>query len=109
MKSWPQPGRRARELWHLAIPDDKPTEKETKNFLVMGNVGDEVLAEVASTAEKDAATLARIYHIPEGKPLVKGKITLFVCGHRFDYSEFGKMVEERDVPASAAVTSATTW
>ena len=26
---------------------------------------------------------------------MKGKITLFVCNQRFDYSEFGKMVEDR--------------
>jgi hypothetical protein len=91
---------RARRIWHLAIPDEKPLEKETKNFLVMGNVGPEKLDEVATVAEKTAATIARIYRAPEDKPLVKGKITLFVCNQRFDYSEFGKMVEEREIPAS---------
>ncbi|HEV2968409.1 MAG TPA: c-type cytochrome domain-containing protein, partial [Pirellulales bacterium] len=91
---------RARRIWHLAIPDENPLEKETKNFLVMGNVGPEKLDEIATAAEKAAATIARIYHAPEDKPLVKGKITLFVCNQRFDYSEFGKMVEEREIPAS---------
>jgi hypothetical protein len=90
---------RARKIWRLAIPDDKPIEKETKNFLLMGNVGPELLGEIAAVAEKDAAAIARIYHLAEDKPLVKGKITLFVCYQRFDYSEFGKMVEDREIPA----------
>jgi hypothetical protein len=92
---------RARQIWHLAIPDEQPDEKETKNFLVLGNVGPERLAEIADVAERDAAIVARNYHAPEGKPLVKGKMTLFVCGRRVDYSEFGKMVEEREVPSTS--------
>jgi hypothetical protein len=90
---------RARKIWHLAIPDDKPVEKETKNFLLMGNVGPEILDQIGAVAEKDAAAITRIYHVSEDKPLVKGKITLFVCSQRFDYSEFGKMVEDREIPA----------
>ncbi len=92
---------RARQIWHLAIPDEQPDEKETKNFLVIGNVGPEKLAEIADVAERDAAIVARNYHAPDGKPMVKGKMTLFVCSRRVDYSEFGKMVEEREVPSSA--------
>jgi hypothetical protein len=91
---------RAHQIWHLAIPDESPDEKETKNFLVLGNVGPEKLAEIADVAERDAAIIARNYHAPDGKPLVKGKMTLFVCSRRVDYSEFGKMVEEREIPSS---------
>lgn len=91
---------RSRKIWRLAIPDDKANEKETKNFLVMGNVGPEMLDQVATAAEKDAAAIARLYHVPDDKPLVKGKMTIFVCNQRFDYSEFGKMVEDREIPAA---------
>ncbi|HKD36493.1 MAG TPA: hypothetical protein VKB78_06820, partial [Pirellulales bacterium] len=91
---------RSRKIWRLAIPDDKPNEKETKNFLIMGNVGPEMLDQVATAAEKDVATIARLYRVPDDKPLVKGKMTIFVCNQRFDYSEFGKMVEDREIPAA---------
>ncbi len=89
---------RARKIWRLAIPDEKPLEKETKNFFILGNTGPDALESIAAVAEKDAATIAKQYHASEDKPLVKGKITLFVCNQRFDYSEFGKMVEEREIP-----------
>jgi len=35
---------------------------------------------------------------PANKPLVKGRMTLFFFDQRYDYSEFGKMVEKRDLP-----------
>ena len=49
-----------------------------------------------------AVAVARRFKVPpEDKPLVKGKITLFVCRQHFDYSEFGKMVETRELPPNA--------
>ena len=41
-----------RKIWRLAIPDDKPLEKETKNFFIIGNVGPEGLDNIATVAEK---------------------------------------------------------
>ena len=32
-------------------------------------------------------------------PLIKGRITLFFLPSRYEYSEFGKMVEQRQLPA----------
>jgi hypothetical protein len=37
-------------------------------------------------------------HAPAGEPLVKGRMSIFVFGERYDYGEFGKMVEQRDLP-----------
>ena len=37
--------------------------------------------------------------IPGAKsPLLKGKITLYFFNQRYDYGEFGKMIEERSIP-----------
>jgi hypothetical protein len=43
--------------------------------------------------------VGRVFRAAADKPLVKGRITLFVFSGRYDYSEFGRMVEERQLPA----------
>jgi hypothetical protein len=92
---------RAKRLWRLAIPDDPGQVKETKNFAIIGNVSPATLDEVATLAESQAAAIARRFKAPEDKPLVKGKMTLFVCRQHFDYTEFGKMVETRELTPNA--------
>ena len=92
---------RAKRLWHLAIPEDAGQIKETKNFELIGNVAPAVMDEVATVAEQQATRVGQYFKAPEDKPLVKGKITLFVCRQHFDYSEFAKMVEKRELPPDA--------
>jgi hypothetical protein len=90
----------AHKNWRLAIPDDKPNTKETKNFLLIGNIGEETLNEIGLTAEQQATTIAKMLRAPETQPLVKGRITLFVFKRRNDYSEW-RMVEGREIPRDA--------
>jgi hypothetical protein len=92
---------RSKRLWRLAIPDEPGQVKETKNFALIGNVSPATLDEVATLAEQEATTVGRRFKAPEDKPLVKGRITLFVFRQHFDYNEFGKMVETRDLPPNA--------
>jgi mono/diheme cytochrome c family protein len=84
--------------WRLAMPDNTPSRAESTNFLVLGSVGENTLAEIAQRAEAQSAEVAKMLKAPESQPLVKGKMTLFVFGERYDYGEFGKMVEERGLP-----------
>ena len=93
---------RSRKLWHTAIPDDEGIVKETKNFVLVGNVSEATLSDVATVAETQAAAVARFFRVPEGKPLVKGRITLFLCQKKYDYGEFGRMLEGHEIPTSAA-------
>ena len=44
-----------------------------------------------------------------GKPLVKGRLTLFVFDKRYDYSEFGQMVEKRQLPPRGKGIGNSTW
>lgn len=92
---------RAKDLWHLAVPDEPGAVKETKNFTLVGNVAPAVMDEVATVAEEQATRVATMFKAPADKPLVKGRITLFVCRQHFDYSEFAKMVESRELPPNA--------
>ncbi len=88
----------ASEQWRLAMPGIEASQAETANFLVVGDLGPNVLKETADAAELMAPKVAEIFKAPVGQPLVKGRMTLFIFNRRYDYSEFGKMVERRDVP-----------
>lgn len=87
----------AKHMWLLADPNDKPNFKETKNLLIVGALPTAKLDEVARTGEQECASLAKWLHITDAE-LVKGGVTLFVFPARYDYSEFGRMVENRTLP-----------
>ncbi len=88
----------AKHMWLLADPTDKPIFKETKNLLIVSNLPEAQLDEIARAAEQHATAISRQFRAPPNQPLVKGGITLFVFPDRYDYSEFGQMVEKRTLP-----------
>ncbi len=91
----------AEENWRLGMPGTTASKFESANFMVMGSVGENTLADIAKRAEALAPKVGEIFKAPSGQPLVKGRVTLFVFGERYDYGEFGKMVEKHDLPAAA--------
>ncbi len=86
--------------WRLAAPGDenKPTVVSTENFLVYGKTTEAELKEVADTAEAQLERVAKTLKAPEDKPLIKGRTTIYAFKQRYDYGEFGRMVEKRQVP-----------
>lgn len=88
----------AMQNWLLTLPGDEPSRIETTNYLVLGNVGQNVLTEIGEQAEALSPKIAEIFKAPADQPLVKGRLTLFVFRDRYSYSEFGKMVEKRSLP-----------
>jgi hypothetical protein len=90
----------AEKNWRLILPDAKGDREETAQVLVYGNVGRELLADVARVADQQAAALARLFKRPAEAPLVKGRLTLYVFDKRYDYSEVGTMLEQREIPAA---------
>ncbi len=91
----------AEENWRLGMPGTTASKFERDNFLVMGSVGENTLEDIAKRAEALAPKVGEIFKASPGQPLVKGRVTLFVFGERYDYGEFGKMVEKHDLPAAA--------
>ena len=88
----------AQRKFRLADPTEKSLTAETKNFYLIGNVNQATLDEAAEVAEAQAAALVKLLRLPADQPLLKGRITLFLFPTRYEYSEFGRMVEERDLP-----------
>lgn len=91
--------RKARSLqtWRTVIPNSQPEIVETEQFLVLGNIGKIPLEELAQRAQAMTSKIASAMHAGGG-PLVKGKITLYVFSRRYDYSEFGQLIERRELP-----------
>jgi len=88
----------ASENWRLGMPSAAPSRFESQNFLVLGNVGEATLADIGARAEGMAPKVAGVFKTAPDQPLIKGRMTLFVFGDRYDYSEFGQMVERRQIP-----------
>lgn len=84
--------------WRLGMPNISSNQVETDNLLVIGNQDPELLAKIGQIGEKVIPKIARAFKTSSRAPFVKGKITLYVFKQRYDYSEFGKMVEKRDLP-----------
>jgi mono/diheme cytochrome c family protein len=90
----------AEENWQLGMPGTAAERAESDNFLVLGSVGANTLAEIGKQAEALAPKVGEIFKAPAGQPLVKGRLTLYVFAEKYDYGEFGKMVEKRTLPAA---------
>jgi len=96
--------RRAQALktWQLAAPDEPAEQLQTPNFLLFGNVSTARLAEVAELAEGARTKLVKLLKLEGDAPLVKGSLVLFVFKRSFDYAEFVRMVEVRELPRGAS-------
>lgn len=88
----------AMQNWLLGMAGAKNDKYETKNFLLLGNVGANTLEEYGQRAEELAPLIARTFGAPANQPLIKGRMTLYLFNQRYDYSEFGQMVEKRELP-----------
>jgi hypothetical protein len=84
--------------WGLGMPGVSPDRTETQNFLLLGNVGEEALQQYGELAESLLPTVRELCGVPDDRTLVKGRITLYVLAQRYDYTEFGAMVEKRQLP-----------
>lgn len=85
--------------WRLGMAEVEPSRDETRSFLLLGDVGPNTLPEVGQRAEAIAPKVASMLHAGD-TPLLKGRMTLFVFKQRYNYAEFGQMVERRELPAS---------
>ncbi len=86
--------------WKKVMLDIEPVEAGTSDFLVLGTADDAILTRIGEYAQSRSAAIKKQLGLKSKQPLVKGRISLFVFERRYDYNEFGKMVEGRDLPAN---------
>ncbi len=90
---------RTREKWKIASPKNEPDEAIDEQFHVIGNIGPENAKSLLAQANTAAGQIRKMFNVTSKEPLVKGGITVFALKQRYDYSEFGKMLESRALPA----------
>ena len=93
----------SKEIWKLAMTDVDAEQVVSKNFLTQGNVPLESLQAVSTMAETIASE-SKLTKKASDQPFVRGNATVFVFSKRYDFGEFGRMVEQRDFPRSISST-----
>ena len=88
----------ARAKWQIVAPKSTPEEAQSEHFHVLGNVGPEATKNVLKYAEAAEKQIKKLYGIRSKDSLIKGGINIFVFKQRYDYSEFGTMLEQRQLP-----------
>ncbi len=87
----------AESNWKLSLPGVRHDVHTSDEFLVLGTLDEAELATIAREAESLMGRIRPLLRTGRSDPVVKGRITLFVLDRRYDYSEFGQMVEKREV------------
>lgn len=90
---------RARDRWKTASNVKDPGESNDDRFHVIGNISPEATQKLLTIANNAEAQVKKVLKISSKEPLIKGGITVFALKGRYDYSEFGKMLESRELPA----------
>lgn len=84
--------------WKKVMLDEAANEFFTDDFRVIGTADEKVLKRVGQFAQSQTGEIRKQMGIADGQPIVKGRTTLFVFTRRYDFNEFGKMIEGRDMP-----------
>ncbi|MDA7979770.1 MAG: hypothetical protein MPJ50_13465 [Pirellulales bacterium] len=94
----------AEQIWRTAHPNVTPNKFESERFLLLGTVNEGRLEEFAAMAEQSWTKIAQTERLQKDDWPLGGRVTLFVFDRRFEYSEFGRMVERRTVPRGGVVS-----
>lgn len=88
----------ADRIWKLAMSDVIPKVTDTANFRLVGTPSDEGIDVIAKEVEALLPELQRVLKTTSKERFIRGNGTLFVLTRRYDFGEFGKMVQKRDFP-----------
>lgn len=91
--------KRAAESWRVVLPDSPAERLQSASFLLLGNVSERELTELSAQAEALVPRIGKLLKLPDGAPPLKGGATLYFFRTGYDYGEFGRMVEKRELPA----------
>lgn len=88
----------ATKNWKTANPDSPSEVIETNDFLLVGDLGPARMEEVKKLIETERARVAAALKIPADKPIMKGRLTFYLFDKGFEHKEFGRVVENRELP-----------
>lgn len=93
-----QRAERAAANWELVMDGKTPVVHQTKNLIVLAPDESGKPDQFAEIAESVIDRVATQLRVADKDPLVKGKIAAYLFSTRYDYGEFGKMIDKRDIP-----------
>lgn len=93
----------AKKNWSTGNPELVSGTVEGEDYLIVGSISAARMEEIAKIAQAERSKVVSALRIPPGKPMYKGKLTIFVFDKRYEYDEFGRMVEKRTLPSDVAV------
>lgn len=83
--------------WKKTISSQQPNILERDKFVLLGDVPEIRLKQVAEAAETSLVKLMKSFN--DSSPVVwKGKLAIFVFRDRFGYQEFNMSINQREVP-----------
>ena len=88
----------ARRDWKKVMSDIDFSHAAGKEVEVLGTPGVELLQEISKFSDSVAGKIKSKLSLDKQLPMVKGQVVIYAFQRRYDYSEFGKMVETRDLP-----------
>ena len=89
---------RAREKWKLVAPKREADEAHDDQIHIIGVIGAENVSDLLKQSHTALNQVRKMFKINSKEPLIKGGITIFALKQRYDYSEFGTMLESRSLP-----------
>jgi mono/diheme cytochrome c family protein len=84
--------------WRLSSGGESPKRVETDSHLILSSASENRLDALAQIIQQQEEALRPLVGVAKDEPLVRGRLTWFVFAHRFEYSEFGRMVEKLEIP-----------
>ncbi|HEV3024798.1 MAG TPA: c-type cytochrome domain-containing protein [Pirellulales bacterium] len=88
----------AEKNWRLAIPERRSERLEGETFVLVSDLTPGRMEEIVALAKAEQAKVAKLLQAPSDQSFLKGRMTVFAFGKHFDYTEFGTMVEKRELP-----------
>ncbi len=92
--------RLATEKWKIVMTDTPVGQSETADVQIVSSYDQERVDSIASVAQALVPKIRKAMDYKQADPLVKGKVTLYLFERRYDFNEFGVMVEGREIPKS---------
>lgn len=89
---------RANAAWSRVLPNENPEESVGSEVVVLGNVSKDRVRDLSGRLEAAIALTKKSLRAPDDQPLVKGGLASYLLKNRYDYSEFGRMTEGRELP-----------
>jgi hypothetical protein len=84
--------------WELAMPGVLRQQVTTDHFLLVGRVSEARLQALGQVSERELTAITAQLRVPANS-VFKGRVTLMVFDRRYDWAEFARMVEKREVPS----------